>query len=65
MNIVTFLATIFVAKYIGAQIGVTYNIVSDPFNFKLALFDFALYVAVYLALNYLYDKGKVALKKLR
>ena len=65
MNLVIFLTTIFVAKFIGAQIGITFNIFSDPFNLKLVLFDFALYVTVYLALNYLYGKGKVALKKLR
>lgn len=65
MNIIIFLATFFFAKYIGAQIGLTYNIVSDPFNIKLALCDFALYVLVYLALNYLYGKGIIALKKLK
>ncbi|KGY11530.1 hypothetical protein NM22_14360 [Vibrio tubiashii] len=65
MNILIFLVTIVIAKYIGAQISVTYDIVSDPFNFKRALFDFVLYGTVYMTLNYIYDKGKAALKKLR
>lgn len=65
MNIIIFLSAVFVAKYIGAQIGVTYNIFSDPFDFKLVLVDFTLYVSVYLAFNYLYGKVKAILKKLR
>ncbi|MCG3731052.1 hypothetical protein EXA13_16200 [Vibrio cincinnatiensis] len=63
MKILIFFATVIVAKYIGAQLGLTYNIISDPFNFKLAMFDFALYISVYFALTFLYYKVKVFVGK--
>ncbi|MDA0146727.1 MULTISPECIES: hypothetical protein [Vibrio] len=63
MKIIIFLSTVLIAKYIGMQIGLTYNIISDPFNFKLALFDFTLYLSVYFVLTFLYGKAKVFVGK--
>ncbi|NAZ55684.1 hypothetical protein GL177_20580 [Vibrio toranzoniae] len=63
MKIIIFLSTVLIAKYIGMQIGLTYNIISDPFNFKLALFDFTLYFSVYFVLTFLYGKAKVFVGK--
>ena len=59
MKILIFITTVIVAKYIGSQVGLAYNIISDPFNFKFAILDLVLYVSVYFVLMFLYSKIKV------
>lgn len=59
MKILIFITTVIVAKYIGSQVGLAYSIISNPFNFKLAMLNFVLYVSVYFVLIFLYNKIKV------
>lgn len=58
MKILIFITTVIIAKYLGSQAGLVYNIISEPFNFKLAILDFVLYVLVYFVLIFLYNKIK-------
>ncbi|WP_417879815.1 hypothetical protein [Vibrio sp.] len=59
MKILIFITTVVIAKYLGSQVGLAYNIISDPFNLKHAILDLVLYVSVYFVLTFLYNKIKV------
>ncbi len=65
MNILLIIATVFLAKFIGSQMGFTYNLFSDPFSLKLVLIDFGLFVVVGVVLSFIYNKTKRAFKKYR
>ncbi len=63
MGILVFIATIVLVKFIEAQLGFTYNIFSDPFNVKLAALDLVLFVSIYAALTFVYEKSGAYLRK--
>ncbi len=63
MGILVFIATIVLVKLIEAQLGFTYNIFSDPFNVKLAALDLLLFVSIYAALTFVYEKSGKYLRK--
>ncbi len=65
MNVLLIIATVFLAKFIGSQMGFTYNLFSDQFSLKLAVIDFALFVVVGVALNFIYNKAKHAFNNFR
>lgn len=65
MNILLIIPTVFLVKFIGLQMGFTYNLFSDPFSLKLALIDLGLFVFVGAVLSFIYDKVKHALKNVR
>ncbi|EGR1894409.1 hypothetical protein D3O61_23040 [Vibrio vulnificus] len=63
MGILVFIATIVLVKFIEAQLGLTYNIFSDPFNVKLAALDLMLFVSIYAALTFVCEKSFAYLRK--
>ncbi len=65
MNVLLVIATVFLAKFVGSQMGFTYNLFSDPFSLKLAVIDFALFVVVGVALSFIYNKAKHAFNNFR
>ncbi len=65
MNILLIVPTVFLAKFIGSQMGFTYNLFSDPFSLKLALIDLGLFGFVGAVLSFIYDKSKHAFKNFR
>ncbi|CAM3168753.1 hypothetical protein VIMY103929_20940 [Vibrio mytili] len=65
MNILLMIATVFLAKFIGSQMGFTYSLFSAPFSLKLALIDFSLYVVAGVVINFVYNKAKHAFKTFR
>jgi hypothetical protein len=65
VNILLIIATVFSAKFIGSQMGFTYNLFSDPFSLKLAVIDFALFVVVGVVLSFIYNKAKHVFKNFR
>lgn len=65
MNILLIVPTVFLAKFIGLQMGFTYDLFSDPFSLKLAMIDLCLFVFIGAVLSFIYDKVKHALKNVR
>jgi len=58
MAFIIFIATVIVVKLLSGALGFTYNIFVDPFELKLVLFDFALWILVYGILLLVYRLGK-------
>ncbi|MDK9761996.1 hypothetical protein KI743_08270 [Vibrio sp. D420a] len=58
MNIVLVIATVVLAKFIGSQVGFSYQLFSDPFSFKYAIMDLSLFIVVGTMVSFFYNQAK-------
>ncbi|WP_435328801.1 hypothetical protein [Vibrio hannami] len=65
MGILIIITAVALARLLEAKAGFTYNIFSDPFDFKLAMIDLALFFSIYVGLSVAYAKIKQVVTRIK